>query len=350
MSRRFVFAVPGDLSTPTGGYTYDRRIIAELRALGWEVDALNIGDGFPRPSPQTYDLAEKKLVASATGIPIVVDGLALGVLPELAAALSRRNPLVGLVHHPLALENGLAADQAEAFKQSERASLSQAAHVVTPSKATAQILALDYAVPPSRITVVLPGTDPAPAARGSSDGIVRLLSVGAIVPRKGYDVLLAALATMPELPWQLTIAGPRERDIGTAERLDADIDRLNFRNRIHVIGAVSPERLNALYHDADVFVLASRFEGYGMAYADAIGHGLPVIGTTAGAIPEAVPKGAGVLVAPDDADALAQALRPLIERENERRHLAAAASAAAQRLPIWQSSAKRFAQVLERLL
>ena len=136
-----------------------------------------------------------------------------------------------------------------------------------------------------------------------------LLSVGAVVPRKGFDVLVAALATLAELPWRLTIAGDLTRDPNEAARLDVSISQHKLTSRIAVPGAVSSERLAALYDDADLFVLASRFEGYGMAYAEALSHGLPVIGTTAGAIPDTVPQEAGLLVTSGDVDALAKALR-----------------------------------------
>ena len=151
-------------------------------------------------------------------------------------------------------------------------------------------------MPADRIVIAPPGSDPAPVAPGSHDGIVRLLSVGAVVPRKGFDVLIAALATLTDLPWQMTIAGDRSRDPKTAAQLDADIARFKLDSRVAVLGAVSPERLADLYAGADLFALASRFEGYGMAYAEAIAHGLPVIGTTSGAIPDTVPAGASVAV------------------------------------------------------
>jgi glycosyltransferase involved in cell wall biosynthesis len=198
-----------------------------------------------------------------------------------------------------------------------------------------------------RIVIASPGTDPAPTAQGSSDGIVRLISVGALVPRKGFDVLIAALATLSELPWHLTIVGDRGRDPQTAARLDADISRLKLGDRVKVAGAVPDARLAELYVGADVFVLASRFEGYGMAFSEAIARGLPVIGTTAGAIPETVPAGVGLLVPPDDVPALAAALRRVISDADERRRMSAAARAAAQDLPTWQDSAKLFAGALE---
>ncbi len=349
MVRSIAFAVPGDLSTPTGGYAYDRRMIAELERLGWRIEVIDLGDGFPHPSEKTRAAALAKFAAVPRGSAIVTDGLAFGVLPEAAAQLRARHPLIALVHHPLALETGVSAAEAEALRASERAALVQTRRVVVTSVPTARLLVADYDVPADRITVAPPGNDRVAAARGSNDGIVRLLAIGTVVPRKGFDVLIAALATLADLPWRLTIAGDRERDPATAARLDADIARAKLGERIAVLGAVPPERIGELYLAADLFVLASRFEGYGMAFSEAIAHGLPVIGTTAGAIPETVPPGAGVLVAPDDAAALALALRRLIESPDERRRLATAARAASARLPTWEESAKLFSRALEAL-
>lgn len=351
MVGRFAFAVPGDLATPTGGYGYDRRMIAELGALGWQIDLLDLGEGFPGPDEATRAAARTRLSAVPAGRTIVIDGLALGVLPEAALQLAGRNPLLALVHHPLALEWGLSIAQANALRASERAALAAVQRVVVTSTATARLVASDYGVPAERITVSRPGSDPAPLGSrgGSQDGVVRLLSVGAVVPRKGFDVLIAALATLTDLPWRLTIAGDRTRDHDAAAQLDADIARHTVGNRIAALGTVSPQRLAALYAEADVFVLASRFEGYGMAYAEAVAHGLPVIGSNAGAIPDTVPPDAGLLVAPGDVAALAEALRHVIGDADLRRRLANAARAAAPQLPTWQQSAKIFAGALEIL-
>jgi glycosyltransferase involved in cell wall biosynthesis len=347
--RRVAFAVPGDLATPTGGYAYDRRMIAELGDLGWQIDLLDLGEGFPWPDATTRATARLRLLALPAGRSIVVDGLALGVLPEAAAELAGRNPLLALVHHPLALEHGLLPEQADTFRTSERTALAAARGVIVTSAATARLVAADYGVPAERITVARPGSDPAPPAQVSNDGVVRLLSVGAIVPRKGFDVLMAALATLPDLPWRLTIAGDRTRDRDAAARLDADITRHELEKRVTVLGAVSLQRLAALYAEADAFVLASRFEGYGMAYAEAVAHGLPVIGSNSGAIPDTVPPDAGLLVAPGDIPALADALRRVIGDAGLRQRLASAARAAAPQLPTWRQSAEIFARTLERL-
>ena len=347
MTRRLGFAVPGDLATPTGGYAYDRRMIVELKALGWQVDVIGLGEGFPRPSAQQKALAQEWLDAVPKDFPIVIDGLALGVLPEAAKAIHARRPLIGLVHHPLALETGVPPDEAKALQASERAALASTHGVIVTSAPTKRVLAADYGVAADRIIVAPPGTDRGEAAPGSSDGIVRLLSVGAVVPRKGFDVLIAALGMLKDLPWRLSIAGDRSRDLATVAQLDADIARYELGARINVLGAVDPDRVLTLYSGADIFVLASRFEGYGMAYAEAIAHGLPVIGTTGGAIPETVPAGAGVLVAPDDVPALARELRRLIEDRAARQRLAAGARAAALTLPTWTDSARLFAGALE---
>ncbi len=349
MVKRFAFAVPGNLATPTGGYAYDRRMMTELGDLGWRIDLLDLGEGFPWPDEATRATAQSRLLAMPAGRCIVVDGLALGVLPETASQLAGRNPLLALVHHPLALEWGLSVKQADALRASERAALASVQGVVVTSAATARLVASDYVVPAERIAVARPGSDPALMSQGSQDGVVRLLSVGAIVPRKGFDVLIAALASLTDLSWRLTIAGDRMRDRNAAARLDADIARHVLGDRIAVLGAVSPQRLAALYAEADVFVLASHFEGYGMAYAEAVAHGLPVIGTSAGAIPDTVPPDASLLVDPGDSFALAQALRRIIGDADLRRRLASAARAAAPQLPTWRHSAEIFARALETL-
>src|SRR4051794_29090475 len=201
----FVFAIPGDLATPTGGYAYDRRMIAELRELGWRPQVLGLGEGFPRPNALTKAAAKAHLSDVPKGWPIVIDGLAFGVLPEAAEALRETHPLIALVHHPLALETGVTQEQSSALHRSERAALAPTRAVVVNSKATERALIADYAVPAERITVAPPGTDrPQVMRRNSTSSKVELLAVGSIVPRKGYDVLADALSTLLDLPWHLT--------------------------------------------------------------------------------------------------------------------------------------------------
>ena len=278
---------------------------------------------------------------------IVIDGLAFGVMSESAQALHRTHKLVALVHHPLAYETGLPDWEASKFRASERTALSFAHAVVTTSATTARLLKQTYAVPEEQLNVVLPGTDRPEIKQRVRDATINLLAVGSLVPRKGYDLLLAALGRIADLPWRLVIAGDETRDPATARQLERQIASLHLGDRVTMLGVVQPDRLSALYRAADIFVLPSRYEGYGMAFTEAIAHGLPVVGTTAGAIPEAVPPSAGVLVRPDNVDELTLTLMRVIGDPSERARLTAGASAAAAALPSWADAGRKFAQTLD---
>jgi glycosyltransferase involved in cell wall biosynthesis len=342
------FAVPGSIDQPTGGYKYDRHVIAGLRQRGCEVDVLDLGEGFPRPRPETVAAVLPSLRRVPAGQTIVVDGLALGVLPEAAAALRESHRLVALVHHPLALESGLSSGEAQALRDSERAALTAVSRVIVTSPATRRILTSDYGVPEDMITVALPGierTVPVPVRKPAGDTTVNLLAVGAVVRRKGYDVLIEAVDRLAGLNWQLVIAGDCKRDRAIVKELMATIARKRLERRVCLAGTVSERELGELYRDAHIFVLASRFEGYGMAYAEAVAHGLPIIGTRTGAIPDTVPPGAGLLVPPDDAAALGAALRSMISYRWLRERCASVARAAP--MPTWDAAAQTFLDVLQ---
>jgi glycosyltransferase involved in cell wall biosynthesis len=372
-----VVAVPGDLATATGGFAYDRRIIGELSALGWKIEVLNLGGGFPQPTMQMRAAALKQLAAIPSRTPVVIDGLAFGALPEAAERLRQSHRLVALVHHPLALETGLTAEQSAHLRAGEQTALACARHVIATSPATVRILAADYGVSSERLSVVEPGTDkpqdvsprvkrrPFPrrgemsqapllsnSLRSSQpgrapEGTVALLSVGAVVPRKGYDVLVAALAKIRHLPWELVIVGDCSRSPRTVSELRAEITRQGLNERVILRGVVTDHELASLYVSSDLFVLPSRFEGYGMAFTEAIVHGLPVVCTSAGALRETVPRNASVWVPVDDADALAEALRRLIQDPHARKRLAADARAAT--FPSWREQGALFARILEAL-
>jgi glycosyltransferase involved in cell wall biosynthesis len=344
--RDVVFATPGDLETATGGYVYDRRVVAGLRALGWRTEAVNLGEGFPFPTGAARAAARRQLTALPAGQLMVIDGLALGALPELAAEICTSHRLIALVHHPLALEEGLSPTDAEAFRVSERRALACARRVVVTSPFTSRLMVSDYGVQLDRVAIVKPGTDRATRSRVKTGGPVELLAVGAVTPRKGYDVLLAACALVVDLPWRLTIVGDLGRDSDAAARLEVDVARLNLCDRVLLTGTIQADRLTSLYANADLFVLASHFEGYGMAFAEAIAHGLPVIGTTVGAIPETVPPNAGVLTPPGDIGAFSVALRRLIEDSHERHRLAAVAWASANALSTWEQAAEQFSHAI----
>ncbi|WP_309139675.1 glycosyltransferase family 4 protein [Siccirubricoccus sp. G192] len=195
--------------------------------------------------------------------------------------------------------------------------------------------------------MVEPGTDPAPRARGSGGPGVALLSVGAVTPRKGHDVLLRALAGLPDLDWTLGIAGGA-RDPVHATGLRALAETLGIAQRVRFLGEVDAPALAALYDGADAFALATWWEGYGMAAAEALAHGLPVAITAGGAIAEVVPMEAGIVSPPGDVVSLTKALRRLVFDTEMRQEMAEAAWAAGQRLPRWPDRAAAFAAELER--
>ncbi len=344
--KQLIFALPGDPQTRTGGYHYARRLIAGLDALGWRVELLRLPDVLA--DPLRVAEANRLLADTAPGVPVLVDGLALGVLPEAAEAVARRGPLVGLVHHPLAEETGLAAATAAYLRGLERAALAHTALVLVSSPCTARSLAADYAVPATRIVVAEPGVDPAPLAEGTGRPFT-LLSVGSLTPRKGHRVLLEALERVSLEDWRLTVAGSPERDPDEARALQRRAADLRHSRRICFAGEVDDGTLAQLYRAADLFVLPSFHEGYGMVFTEALARGLPVLATRAGAIPETVPAGAGWLVPPGDADALAEALGRLLCDPAAYAGLRAGAQAARARLARWTETARRAAAALETL-
>ena len=349
MALELRFAVPGDLATLTGGYVYDRRLAEELRRLGWRVEILSWAASFPMPAAADVAAATESLAQLPDNSLVLVDGLAFGVLPALAEKEARRLRLVALVHHPLALEPELAEARREELRRSERRALAAVRAVIVTSETTAAGLTRDYGVAPDRLIVARPGTDPAPAARGSPTAKTapHLLSVGSLTPRKGHDVLIAALAEVADLPWTCAIAGSLARAPGMAAALQATIEGAGLGGRISLLG--ESVDVGALYDGADAFVLASRHEGFGMVFAEALQRGLPVIGTTAGAIPEVVPAEAGILVPPGDVAALAAALRRLLADRPLRLRLAAAARAASKGLTRWPETGQRVAAFLRQL-
>src|ERR1700690_4404059 len=300
------FAVPGDLETRTGGYIYDRRLMAELRRLGWSIEPLALNARFPFPEAADLTAAARSLAALPNGSLTMIDGLAFGAMPALAEAEGRRLRLVGLVHHPLARETGLTPAQQDMLRDSERRALQAARAVICTSATTARSLMEEYGIAADRLSTARPGSDRVTTGhRPASDGLVHLLSVGTLTRRKGHDLLVAALAEVADLPWTCTIVGSPERDGVAAGLIRETITRHGLADRVVLAGEVAD--LSAQYEAADIFALASLYEGYGMVFAEALQYGLPIIATPGGAIPEVVPPSAGILVPPGDVPALAAA-------------------------------------------
>lgn len=333
---------PGDIDTPTGGYGYDRRLLAELPALGIPVAPVSLGGPFPHPAPGDIAAALDRLAATPAGTVLIGDGLAFAALP--AAGLTRLGrPLVGLVHHPLALESGLDPQVAARLAASEMATLAACHRVIAVSPETRRMLMAGFGVPAEKITLALPGTAPAPRAPADGDP-PRLVAVGSLTPRKGYGVLLEAVALLADLAFSLTIAGP-ETDADTTAGVKAAAAILPA-GRVRLAGPLDAPALDALYAQGDLFVHASFYEGYGMVLAEAMRRGLPIVCTTGGAAGETVPDTAGLKVPPGDVAALAGALRRVISDRALRRRLADGAAAAGAALPSWSDTAHIVAGVV----
>ena len=176
-----------------------------------------------------------------------------------------------------------------------------------------------------------------------------LLAVGAVSPRKGYDVLVEALAPLAGGDWHLTIAGSAERDTETAGAVRKAILGAGLRAQVSLAGTVTDAELARLYARADVFVLSSRYEGYGMVLAEAMARGLAIVTTTGGAAAETVPDAAALKVSPDDAAALSAALARMLAEPDLRKRLGDASWLAGQQLPRWETTVARIAGVLKRV-
>lgn len=340
------FVFPGSLETPTGGYHYDRRLIGELRRMGVTVTTIALSEQFPFPDTQALEQARQALAALPDGAVVIIDGLAYGVLDELAQAQAQRLRIIALCHHPLALESGLDSVAQQRFQASEQRALQAARAVLVTSEHTRQILIAQFAVPADRVVVARPGTDPVPFAACDGNPL-RLLTLASLTRRKAHDVLIDALAPLANLPWQARFVGSADFDPQWSEQLQQQVNRLHLQARIQLVGAV--DQPQAELQNADLFVLPSRFEGYGMVFAEALAAGLPIIAARAGAVPDLVPESAGLLVPADDTEALTAALHSLLTRADLRQQLQAGARHAAVNLPTWADSAQRVAHLIEEV-
>jgi glycosyltransferase involved in cell wall biosynthesis len=356
--RSLVFLVPGRLETRTGGYAYDRRMIDELRQQGWSVEVHSLDDSFPHPSSTALRDASDLLASIRDGSRVLVDGLALSAMPEVVEREAARLRIAALVHLPLAADVTRASDEQIRVAAAERRALNAVALVIVTGTATLALLA-DYRLAADKVVVVEPGTERSalegaafrqPTCGPPTGGPhIRLLSVATVHAGKGHELLVAALARLKHRSWELTCAGSLTRDPVTVERVRTALVGADLEQRVSLAGELDEEQLRRAYDRADVFVLATLQETYGMAVAEALAHGLPVVATTTGAIPELVGTEAGILVPPGDVTALADALDRVVGDAELRARLAGGACRAAERLPTWEQAAHRLSAALGSL-
>ncbi len=316
--------LPGPPDTPTGGFVYDRWVLHALRRAGRLASLIVVPGAWPEPSVPTVSAAERAVASLPEGAALLIDGLAFSPLLEVFEAASRRLSLVVLVHHPLADETGLTQDARDRLFERERRALALALvqGVIVTSATTAHRLS-DFAVPSERVRVVRPGVDLSRmgglGTRRRPVEVPTLLCVAALTPRKGQDVLLRALGELRCLRWQLRLVGP-PRDRAFAGRLRRLARALGLQRRVALVGPVTPTQLPSEYRNADLFVLPSHYEGYGIVVAEAAAYGLPIVASDAGAIAEAATGSRHSLVPPGNPRSLARALRPHLVSRRPRSH------------------------------
>jgi glycosyltransferase involved in cell wall biosynthesis len=335
-----------DPRRPSGGNVYDRRLCTALRGTGWEVEEHAVPGRWPSPGATDRAALVDALAGIPDGAAVLVDGLVASAAPEELGHESRRLRLVALVHMPL---EGAA----------ERAALMACAAVVTTSTWTRDLLLAGYPVAGSRVVVAEPGTEPAGPAPGTTGGR-HLLVVAAVTRAKGHDVLLAALDSLADLAWRCRCVGAVDVEPELVKRLRRQVEHGPAAGRVTFDGPLTGTALDAAYREADLLVLPSRTESYGMVVTEALARGVPVVATCVGGVPEAlggevgeegeVGGRPGVLVPPGDAAALAGALRRWLADLAWRRRLRASAAARRHTLPGWDRTAARVADVLSRVL
>ncbi|MEM0905820.1 MAG: glycosyltransferase family 4 protein [Pseudomonadota bacterium] len=345
--RDIAFAVPGDINTPTGGYGYDRALISALARAGHTIHPIELGDGFPAPDEGTLERAGETLKGVPNAAVLVVDGLAYSVMPtEILEEI--KAPLVALIHHPLCLETGLNDQDAKRLEAAERAALQKAKAVIVTSQDTARRLTELFGVPSHLIHVASPGISADwRQLRRKPVSPPKIVSVGSLSPRKGHDILIGALALLADLDFHCDIIGHMPPESGTAKDIAAQIDHLGLGDRVRLRGPLDQAEIGPAFEAASIFALATYYEGFGMVFAEAMAAGLPVVGTTGGAVPGVVPVTAGRLVPPGDPAAFATALRALLSDEALRMRLGEGARLAGQRFGDWDSTAKIVSQLVE---
>jgi glycosyltransferase involved in cell wall biosynthesis len=343
------FLIPGRLDQLTGGYLFDRKIVEGLRARGRTVSVVELEGRYPDADDTARRASARALQQLPAGSAAVIDGLALPGFSECLAKEAQRLRLVGFIHHPLSLETGLSSAQVAHYASLEARLWPLLRGLLCSSAHTARAV-IAAGIAEDRVAVATPGTDKPPQFTRRADGRpLQLLAVGTVTPRKGHLLLIEALASLREHDWRLTCIGSLERDPPTVAALRKAITAHALDDRIVLAGEQPPALLEVAYRKADLFVLPSYHEGYGMAYAEALAHGLPVIATTAGAIPDTVPAEASLLVPPGDLAALQDALRQAFTDAPLRARLSNAAAHAAAALPDWPAAVDRWIAGLDRL-
>jgi glycosyltransferase involved in cell wall biosynthesis len=341
-----------DPRRPSGGSVYDDHVCRGLARYGWDVRRYIVRSD--RPGPQECAEVSRVLAGVPARAPVLLDGLVASAVPEALEEHASRLRLVVLLHlpaadEPLPADAAGSADPAHVAERELRA-LRCARAVVVPSEATRRRVLADPRLAGLPVRVASPGVDRAAVTAATAAGD-RLACVAAVTWRKGHDVLLEALGTVRDLRWSLVCAGPEDPDRGFAGLVRRRIVVSGLGGRVRMLGPLAPGAVAAVYGAADLVILPSRAEPYGMVVTEALARGVPVLGTAVDGLPEALgraPSGErpGLLVPPGDPVALARALRRWLTEPQLRRRLRMTARARRGTLPGWGATTSAVAAAL----
>ena len=334
-----------DPARPSGGNAYDRQVCRALAEIGWPVEIHAVPGSWPRADAAAYAALADVVQRIPDGAVALLDGLVASTAAEVLVPQANRLRLVPLVHMPL----GQGTADSEVRTQ-EGAVLAAAASVVTTSAWSRRTLLELYSLPGNRVHVAEPGVDAAPLAPGTTTGGA-LLCVAAVIPGKGHDVLLDALATMTDLSWNCLCVGSKDRDPAFAETIRRRVLHDELGDRVRLPGPRTGAKLDRTYVSADLLVLPSRAETYGMVVTEALAHGLPVVATDVGGVAEALGHGTGgirpgALVPREDPAAITAALRTWLGDSEVRRTWRRAACERRASLSGWSTTTSVLAAVL----
>jgi glycosyltransferase involved in cell wall biosynthesis len=330
------FLVPDGIDElPSGGNGYDRRIADGLPAAGWQVHRHPVAGCFPDPDAGVEAALDRLLAGLPDGAVLLVDGLVAASAPNALVGAAGRLRLVALVHM---------------LQPADRPVLAAAAAVITTSCWSRQQLLARQPLRPEAVRVARPGADRTEPAAGTEAG-GRLLCVAALAPHKGQDLLVAALAELADRPWQCALVGPLDRDPAFVARIRRQAAAAGIGDRIELAGPAGPTELDRAYRSADLLVLPSRAESYGMVVTEALGHAVPVLAAEVGGVGEAIGQAGdgalpGLLVPPEDPAVLAETLRRWLDDAGLRARLRAAARLRRAALAGWSDTTERIAAVL----
>jgi len=343
--RACAFAIPGDHRQKTGGFIYERRLLEELATTGRPVRHIVLpAEAAAAEQSGAVQAEVARLLALHRDLPLILDGLVFAAMPTKALA-RLACPVVAMLHHPMGMEDGLEPALSRRLLAQEAANLAHAAQVVVTSAHTRHTY-IRLGADPARITVALPGHD-GPRDLPRVEAGPRILSVGLLARRKGHDVLIRALARVADLDWTARIVG-KTHDPAVTGDLAALIAELGLAGRVELAGEISDAALSEAYRSARIFALATRYEGYGMALAEALCHGLPIVTCSTGAVPDTVGD-AALLAPPGDEAAFAVHLRTLLTSEPARRDLGERSRSLGRALPVWPETAAIMGAVLDAL-